>query len=208
MRTYTKVDQYLDSLLFQIYAQPEDEGHTRWAQESIDFLAGSCAHPVTSVLDAGCGEGFCQPMFEEKGMAYTGIALRGDVENAVSKGRNVLSMDFSFLDFPDGSFHLVYSRHSLEHSPMPLLTLMEWKRVSAKYVALVLPAVEHWTYVGRNHYFVLHPEQWENLFDIVGLKIEVKRIKKEVMRPNKEDRREEYADPPPVEVEYWYLLSK
>jgi ubiquinone/menaquinone biosynthesis C-methylase UbiE len=139
MRTYTKIDQYLDSLLLQIYAQPEDAGHTKWARESIDFFAESCTHPVASVLDAGCGEGFCQPMFEEKGIAYTGVALRDDVESAVAKGRNVLSMDFSFLDFPDGSFHMVFSRHSLEHSPMPLLTLMEWKRVSAKYVALVLP---------------------------------------------------------------------
>jgi len=208
MRNYEKIDKHLNTLHADIYPQPEDEGHTAWARESIGVLLGRARFPVSSVLDVGCGEGFCQPIFEELKMKYTGIALGKDVRVAKDKGRNVMEMDFSFPEFPDGSFHLVYGRHALEHSPIPLLTLMEWKRVSAKYIALILPSVEHWTYFGRNHYFVLHREQWENLFGVAKLNIEYRRIKKEIMRPLKEDRDEDYQDPSPVAVEYWYLLSK
>ena len=50
---------------------------------------------------------------------------------------------------------IIFSRHYLEHSPFPLLTLMEWHRVSKKYLCLVLPNPEYFTYVGRNHYAVM-----------------------------------------------------
>ena len=43
--------------------------------------------------------------------------------------------DYNFLEYPDNSFDLVFSRHSLEHSPFPVLTLMEWYRVARDFMS-------------------------------------------------------------------------
>jgi SAM-dependent methyltransferase len=158
MRDYKFIDQYLNNLLGDLYAQPSDEGHTLLAQEVID-LWGNRLTTCHNVLDAGCGQGFCQPMFERHGLEYTGVCLGNDYDEAKKLGYNVRKMDFSFLEFPDESFDLIFSRHSLEHSPMPMLTLMEWARVSKNWLGLIIPAPEHWTYKGLNHYAVMGREQ-------------------------------------------------
>ena len=60
MKNYKNIDIYLDELEEEIYPAPSDEGHTAWAKDVIDkFLPGD----VTTVLDIGCGEGFCKPLF-------------------------------------------------------------------------------------------------------------------------------------------------
>lgn len=167
MRDYTHIDGYINKLYGDIYPQPQDAGHTALATKVINHWMSKLT-TCHSVLDVGCGEGFCQPMFEKWEVAYTGIAMGDDVLNAQNKGRNVSRMDFSFLDYPDNSFDLIFSRHSLEHSPMPLLTLMEWARVSSSWLGLVLPAPEWYTYKGLNHYSVMEHEQIENLLDVAG----------------------------------------
>lgn len=199
MRDYAKIDGYLDKLVEDIYPQPQDPGHTAWAAESIQaFMRESSG--VNSVLDVGCGEAFCQDFFDVYGVNYVGICLGDDYKVALQKGRTVEEYDFSFLPYGDNSFDMLYARHSLEHSPMPLLTLMEWRRVTNNYVALVLPAPEHWRYVGKNHYFVLLQEQWGNLFDVAGFNIIDTHVKKERMSLDETD--------PEVEIEFWYLLKK
>jgi SAM-dependent methyltransferase len=125
----------------------------------------------TSVLDLGCGTGFCQRMFEKWNVSYEGICLGEDFLEAEKQGRNVKKMDFNFLDYRENSFDLLFSRHSLEHSPMPLLTLMEWARVSKNWLGLVLPAPEWYTYGGHNHYSVMNMEQVRNLLDVSGWNI-------------------------------------
>lgn len=154
MRNYTNIDRYLDNLLGDLYDQPEDTGHTSLAKEVIELWSNRLVD-CKSVLDVGCGTGFCQQFFEAQGIEYTGVCLGNDLISAKEAGRNVKKMDFSFLDFPDSSFDLVMSRHSLEHSPMPIISLMEWNRVSKGFLGLVVPAPEHWTYKGLNHYSVM-----------------------------------------------------
>jgi ubiquinone/menaquinone biosynthesis C-methylase UbiE len=199
VRNFGNVNKYLDVLAKDVYPQPADEKHTLWAIESIlEFVRNS--KDVGSVIDLGCGEAFCQQPFENYGIEYTGVCLGEDYEVAMKNGKNVLSCDFSFLPFEDQSYDMLYSRHSLEHSPMPLLTLMEWYRVSRKYVALVLPSPQHWGYKGKNHYFVLNKEQWENLFDVAGFYISYQNDKRYKMSPTEGD-----SD---VEIEYWFLLEK
>jgi len=158
VRDYKHIDSYLSRLLSDIYPQPEDTGHTALAQEVID-LWGNRLAGCKNVLDVGCGTGFCQPMFEAHGIEYTGVCLGNDLLEAQDKKRNVFKMDFNFLEYEDNSFDLVFSRHSLEHSPMPLLTLMEWNRVARNWLGLVLPAPEHYTYEGQNHYSVMNLPQ-------------------------------------------------
>jgi SAM-dependent methyltransferase len=167
MRDWSRHDQYLNKLYGEIYPQPEDDGHTHLAEKVINHWMSRMT-TCHSVLDVGCGTGFCQPLFEKWGVEYKGIALGEDVLQAQSLGRNVSRMDFSFLDYPDNHVDLIFSRHSLEHSPMPLLTLMEWNRVSTNWLGIVLPAPEWYTFRGRNHYGVMLIEQVENLLDVAG----------------------------------------
>jgi SAM-dependent methyltransferase len=125
----------------------------------------------TSVLDAGCGTGFCEEMFKVWNVAYKGVCLGGDYIVARDLGREVKRMDFHFLDYPDNSFDMIFARHSLEHSPMPLLALMEWARVSRYWLGIILPAPEWYGVKGINHYSVMHHEQIENLLTRAGWKI-------------------------------------
>lgn len=171
MRNYQHIDRYLTTLASDIYPQPEgDDEHPVLAKQVITqwmSLMTSC----TSVLDLGCGEAFAQPLFEWWNVAYEGVCLGQDFVVAKEKGRNVKKMDFHFLEYEDKSFDLLFARHSLEHSPMPLLALMEWERVSRYWLGIILPAHEWYTFTGVNHYSVLTREQIANLLDRAGWKI-------------------------------------
>lgn len=167
MRDFKHIDGYITKLYGEIYPQPDDSGHTRMANDVI-YEWMSKMTTCKSVLDAGCGTGFCQAMFEHCGVQYEGICLGEDYLEAQNLGRNVKKMDFSFLDYPDNSFDLIFARHSLEHSPMPLLTLMEWHRVSKNWLGLILPTPEWFTHKGQNHYFVLNMEQIKNILEVSG----------------------------------------
>lgn len=175
MRDYTHIDGYINRLYSDIYEQPEDVGHLGLAQKVVDDWMSKLT-TCHSVLDVGAGQGMCQSMFERWNVTYEGIALGQDVIKAQEMGRNVKRMDFSFLDYPDNSFDLIFSRHSLEHSPMPLLTLMEWARVGTNWLGLVLPAPEWYTYKGLNHYSVMNFDQAQQMLDIAGWHIMWKNI--------------------------------
>jgi len=167
---YKNIDNYIYELYGDIYSQPEDSGHSDLSLQIINHWMSHLG-TVQNVLDVGCGEGFAQPMFEYWKASYTGTCLGNDYMIAKEKGRNVVMVDFNFLTFDDESFDLVFSRHSLEHSPMPLLTLMEWHRVARKWLGLVLPNPNHFTYVGRNHYSVFDPHQIVWLLRRAGWKV-------------------------------------
>lgn len=170
MRDFTRIDGYINKLYADIYEQPEDIGHITLAQKAVDHWMSKLT-TCHSVLDVGCGQGMCQPMFERWGASYEGIALGEDVIKAQALGRNVKRMDFSFLDYADKSFDLIFARHSLEHSPMPLLTLMEWARVGTNWLGVVVPAPEWYGYSGRNHYSVMNMDQLRNVLDVAGWRV-------------------------------------
>lgn len=170
MRDYSHIDRYLTQLIADIYPQPEDAGHTTLAQVVIDrWMSGLT--DCDSVLDVGAGQGFCQEMFEKWGVRYEGIAIGEDVIKAKEAGKNVHKMDFNFLDYADNTFDLIFSRHSLEHSFSPLISMMEWHRVARNWLGLVVPAPEHYTHAGRNHYYVFNRPQIDNLLEQSGWRV-------------------------------------
>lgn len=158
-RDFSKFEDYLNILEGDIYAQPPDEAHTAWAIDFIEWLSKTGSlEPTMRTLDVGCGQGFTKEVLIEKLQAiWQGVTLGEDYE-AIKDWPEVSEQDMSFMDFQDGEFDMVYARHVLEHSPFPLLTLMEWYRVSSKWLALVVPAPEFWGYRGRNHYSVMNQE--------------------------------------------------
>jgi len=167
MRDYRHIDAYLNNLQTDIYPQPDDAGHTILAHLAIQWFSLRSGNKK-SVLDVGCGTGFCQKAFENNGYVWKGLTLGAD-----PKSKNqIISGDFSFLS---GTWDIIFARHVLEHSPFPLITLMEWRRV-AQEVWLVLPAVEFWRERGQNHYFVLNYPQWWSLLTRAGWQIMDKNI--------------------------------
>jgi len=212
MRDYTNIDKYLDDLQKDIYEQPPDPGHTDWAKDAIDYFLPK---DVTNVLDVGCGWGFCKDIFSSHGVDWTGITIdEDDIRNATTT--NVYKMDVSFLDgISDNSYDMVFARHILEHSPMPLLTLMEWHRVSKKYLLVILPAPEYWGEGGINHYYVLPRENWWYLFDRSGWKLlseqnfttKSKLFMKHYLPEEKDRSKVQWPGHPKI-VEYRMLLEK
>ncbi len=167
MRNYTQIDKYITQLVGDIYPQPFDVGHAALANTTIDrWMSG--LPDCHSVLDVGAGQGFCQVMFEKWGVKYEGVALGEDVIAAQKAGSNIKRMDYNFLEYEANSFDMIFSRHSLEHSWSPILSLMEWHRVATNWLGLVVPAPDHYTYAGRNHYFVFNRPQLDNLLQQTG----------------------------------------
>ena len=161
LRNFSRLNMYLNMLLDDVYPQPTDAGHTKWANQVFEkwFMPNGLGE---SVLDVGCGDtAFMKSRFESVGMKYTGVAVR-------TINPEIVNADFSFLDFDDNSFDVIFSRHSLEHSPMPIITLMEWNRVSSHLLCLILPNPITYGWAGRNHYSMLHPDQVEFLLNRSG----------------------------------------
>lgn len=158
-------EKHLAELHKDIYSQQADPGHTAWAKDVVfGFITKNLG--IKSVLDVGCGSGFCAPIFRSQGINWEGISWNEkDIDTGIENNITIKKMDMSFLDYPDNSFDLIFARHILEHSPMPLITLLEWYRVSRKYLLVVLPAPDYWGIKGINHYFVLPKDYWWYLFE-------------------------------------------
>lgn len=148
--------KHLARLRKDVYEQPPDPGHTSWA---LDGLTELLPNGVQTVLDVGCGQGFMKPLFEEDGVVWEGVTLGDDFKVCAENGLAVHEADVSFLPLPANSYDLVFARHILEHSPCPVPALMEWRRVSKRYLILIAPAPEYWGYKGQNHYSVAPKEQ-------------------------------------------------
>jgi SAM-dependent methyltransferase len=170
MRDYRNFDLALNSLMGDLYAQPPDEGHTAWAIHALLTL-GAVPQGVKNVLDVGCGQGFLKPYFEKiGGWNWTGVTIGEDFQACVDKGLTVHQADMTFLPFEDGSYDLIFARHVLEHSPHPVLTLMEWHRVSREFLLLITPAPAFWGVRGKNHYSVLEKAHLQWLLERAGWK--------------------------------------
>ena len=171
MRDYSRFDGYLNRLCEDIYPQPADDGHLAWAECAIGHLRDDLGDMKT-VLDVGCGTGFCSDVFQELGLVYKGITASPEDRRQAKKNNVCVSLgDMTYLPNSDGSIDLVFARHVLEHSPFPIITLMEWWRVSRRYLYLVAPAPDYWGYAGKNHYSVAGKAQLEWWLNRAGWQI-------------------------------------
>lgn len=161
LRKFDKFESFLSELEQDTYPQPSDPGHYQWAYEFIEFMDEKLNLEGRNVLDVGCGVGFVYSIFVHFGVSsYYGITMTSD-DIAQSSNKEVLHLgDFHFVN-NSVKKDIIFSRHSLEHSPMPLLALMEWNRVCEEggYLCLVVPNPDHFGYIHRNHYSVTNREQ-------------------------------------------------
>ena len=137
-----------------------------------------------SVLDIGCADGFAMRMFMEEGFAEaTGITCsREDAHEANERGmRNVCVLDMheigdlrdEFVPQKVGELDLVWARHVLEHSPIPLFVLQEIHSIlrpgtGKLYVEVPDPATACHHCANVQHFSCFGREGWEGLFDKAG----------------------------------------
>ncbi|MEW5727190.1 MAG: methyltransferase domain-containing protein [Pseudomonadota bacterium] len=164
---------FLEGLRSQIYPEPE-------GAESQDIIRHMVAQvldltklaPGARILDLGCGKGLALCLFGEAGMRATGITLGSDARHCRDKGLDVIEADFSFLDFTDESFDLVWCRQALEHSVFPLFTLSEMRRIlkskAHAYVEVPAPETACRHEANPNHYSVFGKAAWLALFAKAG----------------------------------------
>lgn len=196
---WDRVRIHYETLMGQVYPQPDEEGRIKLFEEAFlwakPYLSGK------SILDIGCGEGYVQEIVEPHGYSYTGIAWGKDVQVAQFKGRNVIEMDMNSLDFEDRQFDGFLMSHSWEHSPMPLIMLMEAKRVVRNWGLVILPHPDWYKYRGQNHFSVMPDAQVENLCEHAGLKVVKRFIHQKFGSPD-------YVSTGLTNDELWFVLRK
>ena len=134
------------------------------------------------ILDVGCGVGYFLDLMKERG--YTdllGITLSpNDVKACEDKGHAIKKYDMSFLPQKDGyydeSVDFLFCRHSLEHSPYPIFTLMEYNRVLKQngklYIEMPAPDCPRAHEWNLNHYSILGRTQLAALLDRTGFGVD------------------------------------
>ncbi len=167
MRDYQHIELYLNTLAGDIYPQPPDPGHQAMLENICEKWLPKLTN-LKSILDVGCGQGQAFPVLQRYAKRVEGVTLGSDVDICRAKGLKVKLADMSFLPYRDGEFDLIFARHVLEHSPAPLLSLMEWWRVSKQWLMLIMPDPKHYGYGGKNHYYVFIREQMDNILGQAG----------------------------------------
>jgi SAM-dependent methyltransferase len=178
-RSYGHFDTYLDRLQKDIYPQPPDDLQQAYGDEVINNWVQKISD-IKTVLDVGCGQGQFAQTFKDIGVNWEGVTLGNDAQICRDMGLDVFEMDFSFLSFmaDNHRYDLIFARHCLEHSPFPVITLMEWYRVSKKYLCVILPnplgiiSKSHvGAFRGQNHYSVMTREHFLWLAERAGWKL-------------------------------------
>jgi SAM-dependent methyltransferase len=167
MRDYKHIELYLNTLAGDIYPQPPDVGHQAMLENVCQKWLPALSS-LNSILDVGCAQGQAFPVLQRYAERAEGVTLGSDFDICRAKELNVKLADMSFLPYPDKEFDLIFARHVLEHSPAPLLSLMEWWRVSQQWLMLIMPDPKHYSYEGQNHYYVLNRDQINNLLAQAG----------------------------------------
>lgn len=83
------------------------------------------------VLIVGCGSGYEVSVAQQMGMIATGLTFLTQENDGASDTwkDHIVYGDMHAMPFDTGSFDFVYSKETLEHSPCPILALMEMNRV-------------------------------------------------------------------------------
>lgn len=170
-----RLEQFLDRLASDVYAEPPSELHTQITSQMVARLVS--AHPLPArarILDVGCGQGLALRIFAALGHEPVGITLgTEDLQACRQQGLTVHLMDESFLDFDEEAFDLVWCRHALEHSVLPYFTVSGFVRIlkpgGILYVEVPAPDTPCRHQTNPNHYSVLGRSMWTELLTRAGL---------------------------------------
>jgi len=180
-----------------------DEGESGFHKELTTQVVKEYIDPINlakdaKIVDLGCGPGYF--LDEMKGRGYTnltGVTLSpGDVKICEEKGHTIQKLDLTFLPqtqgYDDESVDFIFLRHALEHSPYPIISLMEYNRVlkqnSKIYIEVPCPDCDRQHEWNLNHYSILGANQLAALLHRTGFDInDFKTIEFDLTLGQKED---------------------
>lgn len=148
-----------------MYDEEEAGWHEMLTQQIITQYIDPLELPKESfIVDLGCGPGyFLDDMKKREYSNVVGVTLSPkDYHINSEKGHNVKRYDFTWLPqtdgFEDEKYDLVFIRHTLEHSPYPIFTLMEINRILKQgghlYVETPAPLNDRPHEFNLNHYSI------------------------------------------------------
>lgn len=116
-----------------------------------------------TAADLGSGEPISgiEALLEGHGMTVTSVDLCALAD---------VRAELGYLPFKDDAFGVAVARHSLEHSPAPLLALREMARVASWSLVVVPEMALLWQY-WRGHFSVFPRSVWERLFHVADLRV-------------------------------------
>ena len=198
---------FLELVRGHVYSEPLTDLHIAVMDQIIPKIQGE--HSMHGpLLDIGCGDGYAMDKLRSLGVEdIMGITLSTeDAAAARGRGFEVTEQDMSFTNFGDASFKWLWVRHALEHSPFPLLTLLEFHRLlepgGKAYIEMPSPKCTRLLESYDNHYSIMGPRQWTCLMRRAGFEImDQGEVKFDIT--SKED-----ANFVGTEVYEWYVLIK
>lgn len=178
MNTQLKLKFYYEHVLGQVYSEGESPYHKTITEDVVARFIDPLNIPKTAaILDLGCGSGYFLDEMQKRG--YTNVAGvtmgADDIELCTARGHKVRKGDINFLPDPDESIDMLFCRHSIEHSPFPYITLLEYNRVlkpsGTLYIEVPAPDNERSHEENKNHYSILGRTMWLNLLKRAGFDI-------------------------------------
>jgi SAM-dependent methyltransferase len=166
-----------------IYEEGESGFHQQLTEKVVNEYIDPIALPKdAAILDLGCGPGYFLDEMKQRGYTnLVGVTLSpGDIEICKNKGHTIKTYDMSFLPQKEGyydeSVDFIFLRHSLEHSPYPIFSLMEYNRVlkqgSKIYIEVPAPDCDRQHETNLNHYSILGSTQLSALLQRTGFNID------------------------------------
>jgi SAM-dependent methyltransferase len=129
---------------------------------------------IGRVLDVGCANGFAMQMFIDDG--WDAVGLTCNLYDLEEKNRHLaFEKDMHQIGSMMVAYDLIWARHVLEHSPVPLFVLQEMKKILYKsgFVYIEVPSPHtpclHWT--NANHYSCFSREGWQGLINKAGYEV-------------------------------------
>lgn len=178
MNAQLKLKFYYDHVLTQVYAEGESAFHKDITQDVVKRFVDPLNVPKTAkILDLGCGPGYFLDTMKAQGYTdVTGLTMSTeDFDANTAKGNSVQRSDMNFLADRDETVDMLFCRHSLEHSPFPYITLLEYNRVLKPnghlYIEVPQPDCERPHEDNRNHYSILGRSMWLNLLKRTGFDV-------------------------------------
>lgn len=167
-----------------IYDEGDSNLHSSLTKQVVSSYIDPLNLPKDAViLDMGAGPGYFLDEMKERG--YTncvGVGLSGkDNEIARSKGHTIKEYDFTFIPQQEGwhdeSVDFIFCRHSLEHSPYPIFTLMEYNRLLKQYgkiyIEVPAPAAQRKFEYNLNHYSIMGEDMLIALLQRTGFTVDM-----------------------------------
>ena len=204
-----RIWKYRELCLTHVYSEPDTSLHQNVMDHMIPKIVDEYnLDDSKKIVDIGCGQGYGMVKFAELGCTdISGLTLsKEDADAARDRGFEVAEEDMSFQSADDDTYDMLFARHSLEHSPYPLLTLLEFYRVlkpgGLAYIEMPSPQCSRLLEDYDNHYAIMGPRQWTCLMKRAGFKnLDIGELKFGIS--NKETG-DEIGD----EVYEWYMLEK